>query len=110
MVNAFCSDSLLYKTPKGVWELFDHLSENSHLHATSSHSDLTRQLASKGGIHEVLYSIDLSSKVNALTKKFDQLFFVNKVSNTLLCNMCVQFVLISCMLLLIVLILISLIV
>ena len=81
MVDASCGGSFLYKTPKEAWELFEHLSENSHLHATSSHSDFPRQLRSKGGISEVSHSIDLSSKVNALAKKFDQLLCMNKASN-----------------------------
>ena len=49
--------------------------------ATSSHSDLPRQLGSKGEIYEVSHSIDLSSKVDASAKKFDQLLHMNKVSN-----------------------------
>jgi len=57
------------------------LSENSHLHATSSHSDLPKQLGSKRGIFEVSHSVDLSSKVDSLAKKFDQLLCMNKVSN-----------------------------
>ena len=39
----------LYKTPEEAWELFKHLNENLHLHATSSHSDVPKQLGSKGG-------------------------------------------------------------
>ena len=42
MVDASYGGSFLYKTPKEVWELFEHLSENLHLHATSSPSDLPR--------------------------------------------------------------------
>ena len=38
MVDVSCSGSFLYKTPEEVWELFEHLSENYHFHATSSHS------------------------------------------------------------------------
>jgi len=49
MVDASCSGSFLYKTAEKAWELFEHLSENSHLHATSSHSYLPKQLA-KGGL------------------------------------------------------------
>ena len=71
MVEASYGGSFLCKIPKEDWELFDHLSKNSHLHATSLHSDLLRQLGSNGGIYEVSYSINLSSKVDALIKKFD---------------------------------------
>ena len=80
------------KTLEEAWELFEHLSENSHLHATSSHSDLPRQLRSKGGIYEVSHSIDLYSKVDALVKKFDQLLCMNKVPNVSsmqdMCSIC----------------------
>ena len=81
MVDSSYGDCFLYKTPEEACELFEHLSENSHLHATSSHSNLPRQLGTKGGIYEVSHSIDLSSKVNALVKKLDQLLYMNKVSN-----------------------------
>jgi len=68
------------------------LSENSHLYATSSHSDFPRQLGSKRGIYEVSHSIDLSSKVDALAKKFDQLLCISKVSNApsmqAVCSIC----------------------
>jgi len=49
MVDASCGSRVLYKTPEEVWELFEHLNENSYLHATSSHFDLPTQLGSKGG-------------------------------------------------------------
>ena len=81
IVDASCGGRSLYKIPQEAWELFEQLSENSHLHATSSHSNLPRQLGSKGGIHEASHSIDISDKVNALTKKFDQLLCMNKVSS-----------------------------
>ena len=79
MVDASCGGSFLYKTPEEPWEFFEHLSENSHLHATSLHSDLPRQLRSKGGIYEVSHSVDLSSKVDGLAKKFNQ-FVVHEQS------------------------------
>jgi len=50
MVDASYGGSFLDKTPEKAWELFEHLGENSHLHATFSHSDLPRQLGSKGGV------------------------------------------------------------
>ena len=108
MVDASCGGSFLYKTPKEAWELFEHLSENSQLCATSSHSDLPRQLGSKWGIYEVSHSIDLSIKVDALAKKFDQLLCMNKVSNYPNMQDVCRFVLVSCMLLLIVHVLVSL--
>jgi len=76
MVDASCGGNFLYKTHEEVWELFELLGENSHLHATSSHFDLPRKLGSKGGFYEVTHSIDLSSKVYALSKKFDQLLCI----------------------------------
>jgi len=35
MVDTSCGGSFLYETPIEAWELFEHLSENSHLYATS---------------------------------------------------------------------------
>ena len=68
MVDVSCGSNFLYKTPEEAWELFEHLSEKSHLHATSSHFYLPRHLGSKGKIYEVTHSIDLSNKVDALSK------------------------------------------
>jgi len=82
MVDSSWCGSFLYKFPKEVWKLFENLTENSHLHAPSSHFDLPRQLGSKREIYEVSHSIDLFSKVDPLAEKFDQLFYMNKVSNS----------------------------
>jgi len=81
MAVATCGSSFLYMTPKEVLELFEHLSKNSPLNDISSHFDLPRQLESKGWIYKVSHSVDISSKVDALTKKFNQLLCMNKVSN-----------------------------
>jgi len=69
-LRLFVLHSKLPYTPKEAWELFGHLSGNSQLHAASSHSDVPRQFESKGKIYEVSHSIELSSKVDALIKKF----------------------------------------
>jgi len=79
MVDTSCGSIFFYKTFEEAWKLFACLSENSHLYATSSHSDLLRQLGHKREIYEVSYLIDRSSKVDALTKKFDQLLCMNKM-------------------------------
>ena len=81
MVYTSYGGSFLYKTAEEAWELFEYLSENSYLHVTSSHSGLLRQLRSNGEIYEVVHSIGLSGKVDALAKKFDQFLCVNEVSN-----------------------------
>jgi len=75
--------------------LFEHLCENSHLHAGSSHANLPWQLGSKGEIYEVSHSIDISSEVNVLAKKYDQLLCMNKISNVssmqAVCSICANF-------------------
>ena len=52
-VNAFYGDNFQYMTLEGAWESFQHLGENSHLHATSLHFGLNKQLQSKGAIYDV---------------------------------------------------------
>jgi len=39
-------------------------------------------LGSKGGIYEVSHSIDVSSKVDTLSKKFVQLLCMNEMANS----------------------------
>ena len=81
MVDASGGGNFFYMTTEEAWKLFEHLSENSHLH-TTSHSDPPRQLGSKGGVYEVTDSIAVFSKVDALSKKFDQLLCINKMINS----------------------------
>ena len=90
MVDASCGGIFLYKTPKEAWGMFENLSENSHLHSIFSRSDLPGQLGSKGGIYEVSHLVDLST----ISKKFDQLLCMNKVSNVSsmedVCSICIS--------------------
>ena len=64
MIDVSYGRNFFWKTPEEAWELFEHLSENSHLHGTSSHSDLPRQLGSKGGIYE--FRIQLTFLVKSM--------------------------------------------
>jgi len=79
VVDASYDNIFLHKIPKEALELFEHLCENSHFHATSNILNCVDNW--KGGIYEVSHSIDISSKVDTLTKKFDQLLCMNKVLN-----------------------------
>jgi len=82
MVYASCGGSFLYKTPIEAWEMFEHFNENSHLHATSSRSNLPSNWKAKRGFYEVSYSIDLSNKVDAFSNKFNQLLCMNNMANS----------------------------
>ncbi|KAI5653079.1 hypothetical protein M9H77_30266 [Catharanthus roseus] len=59
-----------------AWDLFENLSDNSQQHATSSRVGTSRQIGNRG-MYEVTQYVDLSSKVDALSKKFDQLLALN---------------------------------
>ncbi|KAI5668475.1 hypothetical protein M9H77_18328 [Catharanthus roseus] len=58
------------------WDLFENLSDNSQQHATSSQVGTSRQIGNKG-MFEVSQNVDLSVKVDALSKKFYQLLALN---------------------------------
>ncbi|KAI5652904.1 hypothetical protein M9H77_30091 [Catharanthus roseus] len=77
MVDSSCDVIFLHKTADRVWDLFENLSDNSQQHATSSHIGTSRQIGNRGGMYEVSQNVDLSLKVDALSKKFDQLLSLN---------------------------------
>ncbi|KAI5657987.1 hypothetical protein M9H77_26780 [Catharanthus roseus] len=56
-----------------AWDLFENLGDNSQQHTTSSRIGTSRQIGNRVGMHEVSQNVDLSLKVDALSKKFDQL-------------------------------------
>ncbi|KAI5672889.1 hypothetical protein M9H77_13253 [Catharanthus roseus] len=60
-----------------AWDLFENLSDNSQQHATFSHIGTSRQIGSKGGMYGVFQNVDLSLKVDALSRKFDELLALN---------------------------------
>ncbi|KAI5681054.1 hypothetical protein M9H77_02281 [Catharanthus roseus] len=82
MVDSSCGGTFLHKTADKAWDLFENLSDNSQQHATSSRIGTSRQTGNRVGMYEVSQNVDLSLKVDALSKKFDQLLLLN----TLLTN------------------------
>ncbi|KAI5682581.1 hypothetical protein M9H77_03809 [Catharanthus roseus] len=77
MVDSSCGGTFLHKTTDEAWDLFENLSDNSEQHATSSHVGTVRQIENKVGMYEISQNIDLSLKVDVLSKKFDQLLALN---------------------------------
>ncbi|KAI5663351.1 hypothetical protein M9H77_22676 [Catharanthus roseus] len=76
MVDSSCGGTFLHKTADEAWDLFENLSDNSQQHATSSGVGTSRQIGNRG-MYEVSQNVDLSLKVDALSKKFDQLLALN---------------------------------
>ncbi|KAI5682433.1 hypothetical protein M9H77_03661 [Catharanthus roseus] len=74
MVDSSCCGTFLHKTADEAWDLFENLSDNSQQHATFSSIGTSRQIGNRGGMHEVSQNVNLSLKVDALSKKFDQLY------------------------------------
>ncbi|KAI5681808.1 hypothetical protein M9H77_03036 [Catharanthus roseus] len=76
MVDSSCGGTFLHKTADEAWDLFENLSDNSQQHATSSRVGTSREIGNRG-MYEVTQNVDLSSKVDALSKKFVQLLALN---------------------------------
>ncbi|KAI5682189.1 hypothetical protein M9H77_03417 [Catharanthus roseus] len=76
MVDSSCGGTFLHKTADEAWDLFENLSDNSQQHTTSSRIGISRQIGNTG-MYEVSQNVDLSLKVDALSKKFDQLLALN---------------------------------
>ncbi|KAI5668823.1 hypothetical protein M9H77_18676 [Catharanthus roseus] len=77
MVDSSCGGTFLHKTADEAWDLFENLSDNSQHYATSSRIGTVRQIGNKVGMYEVSQNVDFSLKVDALSKKFDQLLPLN---------------------------------
>ncbi|KAI5656704.1 hypothetical protein M9H77_25497 [Catharanthus roseus] len=73
MVNSSCGGTFLHKIADEAWDLFENLSDNLQQHATSSSLGTSRKIGNRG-MYEVSQNIDLCLKVDALSKKFDQLY------------------------------------
>ncbi|KAI5677296.1 hypothetical protein M9H77_08246 [Catharanthus roseus] len=97
MVDSSCGGTFLHKTADEAWDLFENLSDNSQQHATSSRIGTSRQIGNRG-MYEVSQNVDLSIKVDALSKKFDQLLALNCLLILLMCKVFVQFALVHLML------------
>ncbi|KAI5673711.1 hypothetical protein M9H77_14075 [Catharanthus roseus] len=76
MVDSSCGGTFLHKTTDEAWDLFENLSDNSQQHATSTLIGTSRQIVNRG-MYEVSQNVDLFVKVDALSKKFDQLLALN---------------------------------
>ncbi|KAI5677753.1 hypothetical protein M9H77_08703 [Catharanthus roseus] len=77
MVDSSYGGTFLHKTADEAWDIFENLSDNSQQHATSSCVGTSRQIGNRVGMYEVSQNVDLSSKVDVLSKKFDQLLALN---------------------------------
>ncbi|KAI5655024.1 hypothetical protein M9H77_32211 [Catharanthus roseus] len=81
MVDSSCGGTFLHKTADEAWDLFEILSDNSQQHTTFSRVATSRQIGNRG-MYEVSQNVDLSLKVDVLSKKFDKFLALN----TLLTN------------------------
>ncbi|KAI5677380.1 hypothetical protein M9H77_08330 [Catharanthus roseus] len=76
MVDSSCGGAFLYKIEDEAWDLFENMSDNLQQHATSSRVGTSRQIGNRG-MYEVSQNVDLSLKIDSLSKKFDQLLALN---------------------------------
>jgi hypothetical protein len=69
MVDASCGGTFMLKSEDDAWTLFENLSENSLHHSSSGRRTNTRSQT----LYEVSQPLDLNAKVDALSRKLDQL-------------------------------------
>ncbi|KAI5657990.1 hypothetical protein M9H77_26783 [Catharanthus roseus] len=70
MVDSSCGGTFLQQIANEALDLFENLSDNAQQHATSSRIGTSRQIGNRGGMYEVSQNVDLSLKVDALSKKY----------------------------------------
>jgi len=78
MVDTSCGGTFMLKSEDDVWILFENLSENSLHHSSSSR----RTNAKSQTLYEVSQPLDLNAKVDALSRKLDQLLASSFVPTT----------------------------
>jgi len=69
MVDVSCEGTFMLKSEDDAWTLFENLSKNSLHHSSSSR----RTSAKSQTLYEVSQPLDLNAKVDALSRKLDQL-------------------------------------
>ena len=81
MVDSSCGGTFKHKSEQEACQLFKTLSENS-LHYMSTTSREAPRLGSKrGGMYEVSHSVDIHSKMVALSQKLNRLLQVSHTSS-----------------------------
>ncbi|KAI5670667.1 hypothetical protein M9H77_11031 [Catharanthus roseus] len=65
------------RAENNAWDLFENLCDNPQQHATSLRVDTSREIGNRGGMYEVSQIVDLSLKIDVLSKEFDQLLPLN---------------------------------
>jgi len=77
MIHAACGCTFMLKNEDEAWNLFKNLSDNSLHHASSGHPNTSASTTPEaGGIYELNSSLDVSKKVDVLTKMIEQLMTV----------------------------------
>ncbi|XP_062150305.1 uncharacterized protein LOC133858859 [Alnus glutinosa] len=73
MVDASCGGTFMMKSENEAWILFDNLSENSVQHASTSRRTLAPKASKTENIFEASTPFDVTTKVDALSRKINQL-------------------------------------
>jgi hypothetical protein len=73
MVDASCGGTFMMKSENEAWILFDNLSENSVQHASTSRRTPTPKASKTENIFEASTPFDVTTKVDALSRKINQL-------------------------------------
>jgi hypothetical protein len=73
MVDASFGGMFMLKTEDDMWTLFENLAENSLHHSSSSRRAPISKNQRSETLFEVSHPLDLTAKVDALSRKIDQL-------------------------------------
>jgi hypothetical protein len=73
MVDASCGGMFMLKSEDDVWILFENLAENSLHHSSSGRRALASKNQRNETIFEVSHPLDVTTKVDALSRKLDQI-------------------------------------
>jgi hypothetical protein len=73
MVDALCGGTFMMKSENDAWTLFENLGETSLHHASSNRRALAPKAQRTEGLFELSSPLDVTTKVDALSRKLDQL-------------------------------------
>jgi hypothetical protein len=82
MVDSSCGGTFRLKNEEDAWTLFDNLAENYLHHSSSDRRTPTSKNQKSEIIFEVSHPLDMTTKVDALIRKFDQIMAAGFVCTT----------------------------
>jgi hypothetical protein len=82
MVDSSCGGTFMLKSEDDVWTLFENLAKNSLHHSSSGQRTPTSKNQKSETIFEVSHPLDMTTEMDALSRKLDQIMAASLAPTT----------------------------